>query len=143
MNTLEINNYMKNHKNFLGTFPCDKLNFHLPKFCGIIVNTDKSDEPGEHWVAIYRGDCAIYFDSFGLAPMQEEIIHYLDTVSPNGWVHNTIPFQSIYQDTCGMHCIYFLISMLKFNSFSEYCELFNDTTHNNDIMSKLLYKCTS
>lgn len=143
MNTLEINNYMKKYKNFIGTFPCDKLNFHLPKYHGIIVNTDKSNGPGEHWVAIYMGEYAIYFDSFGLAPMQDEITEYLDTLSPHGWAHNTIAFQSMYQDTCGMHCIYFLICMLKFNSFNEYIELFNDNTHNNDIISKILYKCSN
>ena len=34
-----------------------------------IVNTDLSEDVGEHWVAVYfRGNRAIYFDSYGMSP---------------------------------------------------------------------------
>ena len=135
---------MRSFRNFLGTYPCDMLNFSLPKRCGIVVNTDEADEPGEHWVAIYREDnVPIYFDSFGLPPFKEAIAHYLNTISPQGWCYNTLCFQSIYQDTCGMHCIYFLISMFTTNSFDEYRTIFDMGSHRNDVFSKLLYKTTS
>jgi hypothetical protein len=52
MNTFEINNYLKNFPQFKGTYPRDmlpKIN-HLPS--GIVINTDPSNKPGEHWVAM-------------------------------------------------------------------------------------------
>jgi len=73
MNTLEINNSLKKFKTFLGAFPKDKLP-KTRKPCGLIINTDSSNNPGEHWVAIYTdNNCSEYFDSFGLPPLQEEI----------------------------------------------------------------------
>ena len=34
-----------------------------------IVNTDLAIDPGQHWVALYfKGNKAIYFDSYGLPP---------------------------------------------------------------------------
>ncbi len=143
MNTQEIDRYMKKYKNYGGTFACDRLHYDLPLYSGLIVNTDESHEPGQHWVAIYRSDSGIiYFDSFGLPPIEEKIEEYLDKIAPRGWYYNSVGFQSMYQDTCGMHCIYFLICMFKFNSFQQYLDLFNKSKHENDILSKLIYKLT-
>jgi hypothetical protein len=51
MNALEINNYLKNCPQFKGTQDMlPKIN-QLPP--GIVINTDPSNKPGEHWVAMY------------------------------------------------------------------------------------------
>ena len=40
-----------------------------------IVNTDLSDDPGEHWVAVYfRDNRVIYFDSYGMSPDKDYIL---------------------------------------------------------------------
>jgi len=140
MNSLEIINYLKNFKNFCGVFSRDQINIKLEKNCGIIINTDTSDGPGEHWVAIYFSKSAIYFDSFGLPPLHDEITKYLNSISPDGWHYNRICFQSLYQDTCGMYCIFFLTCMFKYNCFDHFIEVFKHTTHTNDIIAKLVYK---
>ena len=57
------------HVHFDGVFACD----HLPTKPRLMVcNTDKSDEPGEHWIAIYVDDdgrYGEYFDPLGRAPI--------------------------------------------------------------------------
>ena len=46
------------------------------KICGI-VNLDKSDGPGTHWVSWYKnGKTKIYFDSYGAQP-PIEVVKYL------------------------------------------------------------------
>ena len=140
MNSREINELFENTKQFKGVYPRDGLNFKLNKYTGCIINTDRHNEPGEHWVAVYMGDIPIYFDSFGLPPMFDEFVNFLDNQSPIGWLHNTIPFQSIYQDTCGMHCLFFLTCMFKYNDFNIFMNIFNKSKHENDILAKILYK---
>ena len=140
MNSLEIYKELKHYKEFLGVYSRDKLNFYMPDETGIIINTDKSGEPGEHWVAIYKNERTIYFDSFGLPPIQDEIIDYLNKINPIGWFHNTICFQSYYQDTCGMYSMIFLACMFEFRSFDKFIEIFNLNKHSNDILAKIIYK---
>jgi len=56
---------------FCGVFPSDKLPQQpLAKPSALVVNTDPSSKPGQHWVAFYfdvdnTGD---FFDSFGQPP---------------------------------------------------------------------------
>ena len=140
MNSYECFNYLKNYKEFIGVYPRDKLTFTIPNGSGIIINTDKYGEPGQHWVAIYNGDKTIYFDSFGLPPLRDEFIDFLDSINKIGWYHNRICFQSIYQDTCGMYCVFFLACMFKYKSFNKFLDIFNKNKHLNDILAKLLYK---
>ena len=142
MDTLQINNHFHNCSRYLGTFARDQNKPMLIKNSGIIINTDKWNEPGEHWVAIYldSNGVAIYFDSFGLPPIHEEIVNYLKEISPRGFYHNTITLQSIYQDTCGMYCIYFLSFMFTYKDYHKFLRIFNNHPHINDIVTKLLYK---
>ena len=43
-----------------------------------IVNTDLSDDPGEHWVAVYfRDKKVIYFDSYGMSPDKDYILPFI------------------------------------------------------------------
>ena len=73
LSTDEINNYMRKYKNYLGTVPRNQIhllrNYISPKQRKIafIANTDPSNKPGRHWVAVYiDADKSInYFDSFG------------------------------------------------------------------------------
>ena len=65
MNTNEIDRFLRRRlRDFDGVFSVDNLpeSPHL-----LVCNTDPSDRPGRHWIAIYvdnegRGD---FFDSFG------------------------------------------------------------------------------
>lgn len=142
MNTYEINRYLANYIQFFGTYPRDMLPRALARGGGIVVNTDKSTNPGLHWVAIYLSSdgYAVYFDSFGLPPMHIEIIKFLNDISPIGWFHNAITFQSLYTDTCGMYCVYFLANFFNGKDFELFRSIFNHSTKINDRLAKILYK---
>ena len=55
MDTGEIAYFMSDEHMFRGVFPRDKLPDINRRPCGVIVNLDKSGEPGSHWIAIYFG----------------------------------------------------------------------------------------
>ncbi|KAK3741851.1 hypothetical protein QZH41_018850 [Actinostola sp. cb2023] len=58
------------HPSFLGVFPADRLPSTRRPGTGLIANTDLSDQPGTHWVAMYLDDDgqAEFFDSYGQTP---------------------------------------------------------------------------
>lgn len=74
-----------------------------------IVNTHNSNQPGEHWVAIYlNGSTAVYFDSYGRPPF-DEILTFMKKYS-NKIVHiwNTLRVQGSHLPVCGLYCIFAL-----------------------------------
>ena len=139
MNTLEIFNYLRHYRDFKGVFPLDKI----PKINNgtIIVNSDESTKPGEHWVGltIKRKGISDYFDSFGLYPFYE-IEYYLDINSPNGWVYNTINLQSISSTTCGNFCVLYASMRCRGYSCKKILSLFTNNTETNDEIVKTFVK---
>ena len=100
---------------FRGVFLSDTLPRKLnKKECGI-VNFDKSDGPGTHWVAWYKNDkTKIYFDSYGVQPPLE-VIKYLG--SP---IHyNTDQLQPAGEVFCGHLCLYVLKELSMGNEFQN------------------------
>ncbi len=89
---------------FVGTFPSDLIpNFlHNGEMC--ILNLDKSDKPGSHWVALAKENHELFFyDSFGRDP--KSIIK----------INKKLKFdkkdkeQDDDEKNCGQRCITFLI----------------------------------
>ena len=84
------------------------------KECGI-VNFDKSDGPGTHWVAWYKnGRTKIYFDSYGVQPPLE-VIRYLRRP-----IHyNTDQLQTAGEVFCGHLCLYVLKELSAGHQFQD------------------------
>lgn len=106
MDSVEIAKFVRQHgskefkKRFLGVYPADEVkNFerkilkqknNINLSC-CIMNTDRSDKIGQHWVSLVAldGDSAFLFDSFGrlgfkqffIGDDQETISHFL-TMEP-------------------------------------------------------------
>jgi hypothetical protein len=136
MNTLDILAEFNNERNFVGVFPRDKIPNVSQRPCGLIINIDKSDEPGSHWVAIYLdGAMGEYFDSFGRMPEHTEIIHFLRLQCPGGIRYNSIELQSRSSIVCGHHCIFYL--RMRFNGQSFPTTL-NFLSQNNPIFNDFM-----
>lgn len=83
----------------------------------IIVNTDPSYKPGEHWIALClskNGKHNEYFDSYGQAP-NIKIAHYLN----DNYLFLTKPMQGFLTTTCGQWCMYYILHKCFGGSFSE------------------------
>jgi hypothetical protein len=84
MNTIEISNFLKSNANtkqfFIGVFAKNQIKdliIRKSPFC-LVINTDNSDQPGTHWVAIWGDkDCSHFFDSYGTPPVAKEFSFFL------------------------------------------------------------------
>lgn len=150
LSTLDINAVLSQYENkykdfkFLGAVPIDFMNLkYLPfktlKFeelenegytkIGVIFNTDKSYESGQHWISLFTdlGNGRIYFsDSVGDNPPHEVeqymgiIKQYLQSknISNIDMQYNKTPHQKGSTE-CGVYSINFILRLLKGKSFEH------------------------
>ena len=80
LTTSIINAKLRKLDCFVGTYPRDMLPKTLHQStAALVINTDTSDKPGQHWVAIYISNGhGEYFDSFGLLPLTADIYDFLN-----------------------------------------------------------------
>ena len=118
METIELQ-YILDHSPMLSTLNAvvcakDQLPHRRPSSVrGYIVNTDNSDQPGEHWVAIYfnKDNTAYYFDSYGIPPSQREIQSFLERHGRYTW--NFMRLQEDFTSVCGLYCVYALHFLVR------------------------------
>jgi hypothetical protein len=98
-------------RSFLGVFARDnipKLPRHARRYpLSFVVNTDKLDESGEHWVAVYYTSPNVgeFFDSYGHAP---STLGFTRKMLPGITSWSTSKLQSVHSSVCGHHCVYFI-----------------------------------
>lgn len=127
MNTLEIwnalgsNKYTK--KYFKGVFPLDRIPRIISKRPALlVVNTDKSNRPGRHWVAIYlpsKGNPE-YFDSYGLKPIHKEFIKFFKRQNFTKILHNEMQLQDFLSTVCGQYCCVYLLNRAKNKTLQQF-----------------------
>ena len=101
---------MKNEPHYQGTFMRTDI---LPKSGCFVLNLDKSENSGTHWVAVHC-DKNIYYDSFGLPPpleLAEYKIKY----------YNTIQHQQKNSALCGLYACLFLKLLNRGQTFYNIC----------------------
>lgn len=129
-------------KVFTGVFASDLLPKHLSYLpAALVCNTDPSDEPGEHWVAIYvdgngHGE---YFDSYGLPPLQNSIIKFLNECAVN-WTYNSKRLQGLFSSVCGYYCIYYLLYRCRGYSLNSIVNDFDVDYLYNDLSVKMFVR---
>ena len=86
----------------------------------LIVNTDPSNKPGSHWLAIYynKDGESEFFDSYGINPKYYGIQNYLERTSSK-WTQNKRQFQSFYSNLCGYFCFLYLMAKCRGYSLDE------------------------
>lgn len=105
-------------KNFVGTFSCDTFisdkKFKMKPDTGIILNTSRMSQKGQHWVGIYldNNDTLYYFDPLGELPNKCLYSFIKKKINPSKININSIEFQK-KDGTCGDFCITFMINMIN------------------------------
>ena len=104
-----------------------------------IINIDKYDGDGTHWVSIYKN---IYFDSYALNPP-----NIIEQYFKNGYDMNDKQIQPLNNTAqyCGWICLMFLNEMNKnknknndYINFLYFLKLFN--YKNKNLNKKIIYK---
>lgn len=107
---------------FRGVFSKNTLPTDIRRFPSVyVVNTDASDRPGEHWVAIVlmNPHYGIFFDSFGRRP-EKEFRDFMDT-NVERYDYFDVQIQSPSSIFCGLFVLAFLVSyfcmLMSLNDF--------------------------
>ena len=126
--SIEIENYLKNQKGFLGCFAYNDLP-PIPKIlpASMIINTHRKNQPGEHWLALVltKTKC-FYFDSFGAPILEETIVLYLQQRYKKVTVNNEC-IQHFTSASCGLFCIAFIKNVNSKISFEKFISKFSLT----------------
>ena len=139
MDSLEIVRILKQDRftkhYFRGVFACDQLpTRYVPRPSAFVVNTDPSNKPGQHWVAIYitQNGEGEYFDSYGQRPTLPPIKSFLKK-NATSTTYNHRPLQGPLSAVCGQYTIFFLLQWYRGLSMSKIIRLFSSDKMDNDI----------
>lgn len=146
MNTLELRQVLTGNKStrkyFNGVYSSDNLPKTIRKLPALIIcNTDKSSQPGEHWIAIYisKNRTSEYFDSFGFPPNNVNFIKFLRRNSKKIKFNNKM-IQNVFSDKCGYYALTFLYFKCKNKSMENFIKLFSNNQIRNDKLVLRLFK---
>lgn len=99
---------------------------HFPAL--IILNTDTSDGPGQHWCVAFltSPQHCDFFDPLGQPPnayhFHHALLHQCSTIQ-----FNTFPVQGRDSSTCGHHCIFFAFHRSRNMSWENILNLYSQT----------------
>ena len=138
MDTREITDILKRDRftrpYFRGVFACNQLpKQHLPRPSVLVVNTDPSDKPGQHWVGIYIDQNGVgeYFDSYGQPPKVLQITRFLQKNTKH-CIYNARHLQGPFSTVCGQYVIFFHWHRCRDLSMTKITQLFSSDTEDND-----------
>ena len=134
MNNRQISALLGEHsctrRVFKGVFSVDSLPQKIDP--GIyVVNTDKSGNPGIHWICIMKmtpKGSVEYFDSYGIEPHHAEIFKCLG----QNYKYSKKPLQSLFSSTCGQYCCFVAHQRALGISFKEILNTFCTDPELND-----------
>ena len=136
MNTLDIDTKV-DLPNFLGAFAYNEIPNIPNNDFSLVINTDDSESPGDHWIPILRKKGVIYFlDSFGRSyksPLfEKEFSKTISKIISDGkWRFNNQLLQDLFSTACGYYACYFILEMQN-NSLREVLNNFTEDLKKND-----------
>lgn len=138
LSNFEIDNMLKDNKNYIGTFSRDNTQY-LKKNQSLILNLDDKKGNGTHWTAIIKnenGTEIYYFDSFGLPPPQEIVNMYKKKKNKIKYSSNEIQLPSSIM--CGYYCVMFIKEYYKGNDIYDIIYSFDlkPTQRNEQLIKK-------
>lgn len=140
MNAVEINDYVnqvpETVRYFKGVYSSDNMPTSKTPYC-FIVNSEPSDQPGDHWLAFWVNDKSVeFFDSYGRSPWNPMFgSSFSSFVGDRKCFYNTVILEGIFSKTCGQFSIYY--TCLRCLGFS-YDEILNSFSANVIVNDKLV-----
>ena len=125
LTNFEIQKYNKNEPRFNGVFSGNNLPKKI-KDGAYIINLDKHANVSTHWIALFcKKNEIVYFDSFGVEYIPEEIKEFIKEFPGNKNIKtNIFRVQEDNSIMCGYFCIGFIDFMLAGKKLTDYTSLF-------------------
>ena len=137
INKNEIVSYLKCSDSFIGCFAEDELNISISFPIFLIVNIDRSDMKGSHWIAIgiFKDEVEIFdplgFDIFTWSRVPCHLLNFLHRLSVSRNVSVLKRIQSDSSTLCGFYCIFYVL-FRPYNSFKRIENSFRSYLAEND-----------
>ena len=135
MNAIQIDNDVRRvdgtERYFRGVYSSDNMPSLTPPYC-FIVNSEPSDQPGDHWLAFWvNKDSVEFFDTYGRTPYMFDNAF---TVFLRGrkCFYNSVVLEGIFSKTCGQFSIYYICLRCFGFSFDEISNSFSSNVIVND-----------
>ena len=101
-----------------------------------VINLDNKNSKETQLVSLFvNKNIAIYFDSFGIEYIPEEV---LNKIKDKSITHNTYRIQDNESNTCGFYCLAFIKYMLTRTNLLDYTNLFSPNDYKKN--DKIVYK---
>ena len=127
--------YYKNEPWFNGIYSRNNLPKAIKKGA-YVINLDKYDDIDTHWIALYvRNDC-IYFDSFGVEYIPNEIKQFIGNKDT---IINIFRLQAYDSIMCGYFCLAFIDFMFAGKTLLQFTNMFSPYgfEKNDEIVKKM------
>ena len=122
LTNFEIQKYYKNEPRFNGVFSRNNLPKKI-KDGAYIINLDEYADAGTHWIVLFcKKNEIVYFDSFGVENIPEEIKEFIGNINIKA---NIFRVQENNSRMCGYFCIGFIAFMLAGKKATDYTNLFS------------------
>ena len=121
LTNFEIQQYYENEPRFNGVFSRDNLSKNI-KDGAYVINIDEYKDVETHWIALFcKKNEIIYFDSFGVEHIPEEIKEFTGNKKIKA---NIFCVQANNSVMCSYFCIGFINFMLAGKKLSDFTALF-------------------
>ena len=136
MNTGQISHALRTNSVtrpcFRGVFAADAVQALEPLPGACVINTEKSGQPGLHWIAIYQEEPGVVetFDSYG----KDFSSYGLDLFNSCRVIRQTEQLQALTTTVCGQYCLFFLLRRASGEKYSHIIHLFTQNKASNDVM---------
>ena len=122
LTNFEIQKYYENEPRFIGVFSRDNFPKKI-KDGAYVINFDEYADTGTHWIAFFcKKDEMIYFDSFGVEHIPEEI---KELISNKNIKANIFRVQANNSVMCGYFGIGLIDIMVAGKKLTDYTNLFS------------------
>ena len=137
MDTIEIDGKLTKINGFLGAFAYDILPSKPDTDFSVVINNQRSDQPGEHWVALIRKKSVLHFiDSYGrkfndLTFDESFSAKLTQYIGDEKYTYNKTWLQQLTSNTCAYYSVYFIQEMQE-RSFKSCLAIFGRDLATND-----------
>ena len=138
LSTTDLDKAMRHVVGYKGAHPCDMMPQDLKPPYSLIVNTDNSSKPGDHWIAIRVANGKVYFlDSFGRKFDNLSFpVDFRRTMRKmmrrRHLKFNNKLIQNLTSNACGYYAVYFLDGMSMEKRPKNLLKVFTEDLKRND-----------